>query len=202
MNKVEALLQKARETEIEHPLDALAAISGFDLHRGGMAAYITEAADMLGELNPRLSQEQAYFLADQIDGWWKTEPESAWTHLRDSLRQGTVAAFFRPEKLVHMEVCPSCHKPVSSAFKSGKQWLKLVHHDFCPECGCPLYDQQHRETGMVAASDLRKRIFAFILTVSALCGAFAIFGPPPVPHNIVGDVAGILFVTGLLGWIY
>lgn len=198
MSKIEALLKEARSREFEHPLDALAAITDFDLHRGGKAAFISEAACMLRELKPRLSREQSCFIAEELDRWWGEEPESAWVQLRDTLRHGTAAAFFSPEKLVHVEVCPDCHKPVSSTFNLGKQWSKPVNHKFCLVCGCSLEDQENREEGMVAIPDLRKRIFAFIMIASILLGIFAILNS----FQYMQYIAGILFLASILGTIY
>lgn len=198
MNKIEALLKEARSTEFEHPLDALAAVTNFDLHRRGNAAFISEAAYMLRKLKPRLSREQSCFIADEIDKWWKEEPESAWVQLRDTLRHGTAAAFFCPERLVHVETCSNCHKPVLSAFNSGKQWTNQVHHKFCPTCGYSKKNREQREERMMAVPDLRRRIFAFIIIASILLGIFSIL----TNLRVIQYIAGILFLASALGTIY
>jgi len=102
MNAAE-LIREARKSGVSNPLDGLSVVtSGLAIREARSGApFLSESAQLLRELNPRLSSNSAYFIADQINGWSEKNPEYAWGYTREALRQGHLSGFYLAEAFNH-----------------------------------------------------------------------------------------------------
>lgn len=117
LERIAALLRKARGTGITHPLDALAlATEGMVLPRCDKGIDVFAGTRVLRRLNARLQPKEAEIFAVDIDALVSLSgSDSAWHYTRHVLRQHSFGQLAWPESLQVVALCRLCGRRLEQA---------------------------------------------------------------------------------------